>query len=73
MVEYQWRDSYKAAIHELDPEQLQDRVKAAEDAIGSSTELVRLSDLPGASHYLFAERSRYLQMFRGLTILPVPR
>lgn len=33
MVESQWRALYKAAILELDPEQLQARSKAAEDAI----------------------------------------
>jgi hypothetical protein len=35
MVESQWRDLYKAAILELDPKQLQARVKAAEDAINA--------------------------------------
>jgi hypothetical protein len=30
MVESQWRDLYKAAMLELDPKQLQARVKAAE-------------------------------------------
>lgn len=33
MVESQWRALYKAAILELDPKQLEARVKAAEDAI----------------------------------------
>jgi hypothetical protein len=33
MVESQWRALYKAAILELDPSQVQVRVKAAEDAI----------------------------------------
>lgn len=33
MAESQWRDLYKAAMLELDPKQLQARVKAAEDAI----------------------------------------
>jgi hypothetical protein len=33
MVENQWRALYKAAILELDPKQLEARVKAAEDAI----------------------------------------
>ena len=33
MVEYQWRTLYKAALLELDPEQLQARIRAAEDAI----------------------------------------
>jgi hypothetical protein len=35
MVESEWRALYKAAILELDPEQLQARVKAAEDAINA--------------------------------------
>jgi hypothetical protein len=35
MVESQWRDLYRAAILELDPKQLQARVKAAEDAINA--------------------------------------
>ncbi len=35
MVESQWRELFKAAILELDPEQLQLRVKAAEDAINA--------------------------------------
>jgi hypothetical protein len=35
MVESQWRDSYRAAILELDPKRLQARVKAAEDAINA--------------------------------------
>ena len=33
MVESQWRTLYKAAILELDPNQVQARVKAAEEAI----------------------------------------
>ena len=33
MVESQWRALYKAALLELDPEQLQARVQAAMDAI----------------------------------------
>jgi hypothetical protein len=33
MADMQWRDLFKAAILELDPEQLQVRVRAAEDAI----------------------------------------
>jgi hypothetical protein len=33
MVESHWRALYKAAILELDPNQVQSRVKAAEDAI----------------------------------------
>ncbi|HWO30232.1 MAG TPA: hypothetical protein VNO32_15675 [Candidatus Acidoferrum sp.] len=33
MVEGPWRDLYRAAILELDPNRLQARVKAAEDAI----------------------------------------
>jgi hypothetical protein len=33
MVEGQWRALYKAAILELDPNQVPARVKAAEDAI----------------------------------------
>jgi hypothetical protein len=35
MVESEWRDLYKAAMLELDPKQLQARVKAAEDAINA--------------------------------------
>lgn len=35
MIESQWRALYRAAILELDPEQLQARVKAAEDAINA--------------------------------------
>jgi hypothetical protein len=35
MAESQWRALYKAAILELDPEQFQARVKAAEDAINA--------------------------------------
>jgi hypothetical protein len=35
MVDSQWRDLFKAAILELDPEQLQVRVRAAEDAINA--------------------------------------
>jgi hypothetical protein len=35
MVESQWRELFKAAIIELDPEQLQLRVKAAEDSINA--------------------------------------
>ena len=35
MVESQWRVLYRAAMLELDPEQLQARVKAAEDAINA--------------------------------------
>jgi hypothetical protein len=35
MAESRWRALYKAAILELDPEQLQARVKAAEDAINA--------------------------------------
>jgi hypothetical protein len=35
MAESQWRDSYKAAMLELDPKQVQARVKAAEDAINA--------------------------------------
>jgi hypothetical protein len=35
MVEIQWRALYKAAILELDPKQLEARVKAAEDAIST--------------------------------------
>lgn len=35
MVESPWRDLYRAAILELDPKQLQARVKAAEDAINA--------------------------------------
>jgi hypothetical protein len=35
MVETQWRALYKAAILELDPKQLEARVKAAEDAISA--------------------------------------
>jgi hypothetical protein len=42
MVESQWRVLFKAAILELDPEQLQARVKAAEDAINSRVS----SDVP---------------------------
>jgi hypothetical protein len=33
MIESQWRALYKDALLELDPKQLQVRVKAAEDAI----------------------------------------
>jgi hypothetical protein len=33
MVESQWRALFRAAILELDPKQLEVRVKAAEDAI----------------------------------------
>jgi hypothetical protein len=33
MVESQWRTLFKAAILELDPNQVQARVKAAEEAI----------------------------------------
>jgi len=33
MVGSQWRELYKAAILELDPKQLEVRVKAAEEAI----------------------------------------
>ena len=33
MVGIHWRDLYKATLLELDPEQLQARMKAAEDAI----------------------------------------
>jgi hypothetical protein len=33
MADMQWRGLFKAAILELDPEQLQVRVRAAEDAI----------------------------------------
>jgi hypothetical protein len=35
MVESQWRVLYRAAMIELDPEQLEARVKAAEDAINA--------------------------------------
>jgi hypothetical protein len=35
MVESQWRELFKAAILELDPKQLQLRVKAAEEAINA--------------------------------------
>ena len=35
MVESTWRDLYRAAILELDPKQLQARVKVAEDAINA--------------------------------------
>jgi len=35
MIESEWRRLYKAAILELDPEQLKARVKAAEDAINA--------------------------------------
>ena len=35
MGESQWRDLYKTALLELDPKQLQVRVKAAEDAINA--------------------------------------
>ena len=35
MVESQWRELLKAAIVELDPERLQLRVKAAEEAINA--------------------------------------
>lgn len=35
MVDSQWRDLYKAAILELDPEKLEVRVRAAEDAINA--------------------------------------
>ena len=35
MPEANWRDLYRAAILELDPELLQIRVKAAEDAINA--------------------------------------
>ena len=35
MVESEWRDLYKAAMLELDPKQLQARVKAAADAINA--------------------------------------
>jgi hypothetical protein len=35
MVESQWRELFKAAIVELDPELLQLRVKAAEEAINA--------------------------------------
>jgi len=35
MVDSQWRDLYKAAILELDPEKLEVRVSAAEDAINA--------------------------------------
>jgi hypothetical protein len=35
MVESEWRVLYRAAILELDPKQLQARVKAAEDAINA--------------------------------------
>jgi hypothetical protein len=35
MVESEWRELYKAAILELDPQQLQVRVNAAEDAINA--------------------------------------
>ncbi len=37
MVESQWRALYKAAILELNPKQLEARVKAAEDAISART------------------------------------
>jgi hypothetical protein len=37
MVESQWRSLYRAAILELDPKQLQARVKAAEEAIHART------------------------------------
>ena len=33
MVDSEWRGLYRAAILELDPQQLQARVKAAEDSI----------------------------------------
>jgi hypothetical protein len=33
MVESKWRTLYKAAILELDPDEIQARVKAAEEAI----------------------------------------
>ena len=33
MIESQWRGLYKEALLELDPKQLQARVKAAEEAI----------------------------------------
>jgi hypothetical protein len=33
VVESQWRALYRAAIRELDPDQIQARVKAAEEAI----------------------------------------
>jgi hypothetical protein len=35
LAESQWRDLYRAAILELDPKQLQARVKAAEEAINA--------------------------------------
>jgi hypothetical protein len=35
MPEFNWRELYKAAILELDPEMLQVRVKIAEDAINA--------------------------------------
>jgi hypothetical protein len=42
MVESLWRALFKAAILELDPEQLQVRVKAAEEAINARAS----SDVP---------------------------
>jgi hypothetical protein len=42
MVESLWRALFKAAILELDPEQLQARVKAAEEAISARVS----SDVP---------------------------
>jgi hypothetical protein len=42
MVDSHWRVLFKAAILELDPEQLQARVKAAEEAISARAS----SDVP---------------------------
>lgn len=39
MSENGWQELYKAAILELDPMQLQDRVKAAESAINARASL----------------------------------
>lgn len=42
MVESEWRALYRAALLELDPRQLQARVRAAEDAISARARSARV-------------------------------
>lgn len=62
MVANQWRALYKAALLELDPEQLQARAKSAEDAIHA-----RMSDaqVPRDERIAMDEALLTLSILRG--------